>query len=204
MYKEILNKKTKHILTKIGQNKVLKDFYLAGGTALALQINHRKSIDLDWFSGKPFSTKRLKEELRKIGSLKVNEEEEGTLNCVLDGVKISFFYYPYKKLFSSVGYEDVKLADIRDIACMKIVAISSRGSKKDFIDIFFLLKEFSLKDLLILFDKKYKGVEYNHVHILKGLTYFEESEKEPMPIMIREINWRDVKKEIKEEVRKLF
>jgi len=204
MYKEILSKKTEHILTKIGKNKTFEDFYLAGGTALALQINHRKSIDLDWFSNKLFSTRKLKEELKKIGNLKINEEEENTLNCILDGVKISFFYYPYKNLFSFVKYRDVKLADIRDIACMKIVAISSRGSKKDFIDMFFLLKEFSLKKLLRLFDKKYKGIKYNHVHILKGLTYFEESEKEPMPIIIGEINWRDVKKEIKKEVEKLF
>lgn len=201
MHKEILNKKTKRFLDEIRKNKIFKNFYLAGGTALALQIGHRKSIDLDWFSKKPFSTKELKKELRKLGKLKIDEEKKDTLNCTLDGIRLSFFEYPYKLLFPFVSYgKDLKLANIKDIACMKIDAISSRGSKKDFIDLYFLLKSFSLKELLRLFDKKYKGVEYNHLHILKSLTYFEETEKEPMPIMIEKISWKNVKKEIKKKI----
>lgn len=201
MHKEILSKKTKRFLDEIGKSKILRNFYLAGGTALALQIGHRKSIDLDWFSKKPFSTKELKKELRKLGKLKINEEKKDTLNCILDGIRLSFFEYPYKVLFPFVSYgKGLKLANIKDIACMKIDAISSRESKKDFIDLYFLLKKFSLEELLKLFDKKYKGIEYNHLHILKSLTYFEEVEREPMPIMIEKINWENVKKEIKKRI----
>lgn len=201
MHKEILNKKTKRFLDEIAKSKISKNFYLAGGTALALQIGHRKSIDLDWFSKKPFLTKELKKELRKLGKLKIDEEKKDTLNCTLDGIRLSFFEYPYKVLFSFIRYgKDIKLANIKDIACMKIDAISSRGNKKDFIDIYFILKSFSLKELLKLFDKKYKGIEYNRLHILKSLTYFEEAEKEPMPRIIDDISWKDIKKEIREKL----
>jgi len=198
MHKEVLSKKTERLLIKI--KDICKDFYLVGGTALALQVGHRKSIDLDWFSKKSFSVRQLKIKLKKIGKLKIIQEEEYTLNCVLDGVRLSFFRYPYKNISSLIKYENIKLASIKDIACMKIDAISSRGSKKDFIDLYFILKKFSLEELLKMFDKKYKGIEYNRLHILKSLSYFEEAEKDPMPIMLKGIKWSDVKDKIKEEV----
>lgn len=197
MYKEVINKKTERLLKEIEKQDILKNFYLAGGTALALQIGHRKSIDLVWFSRDSFSTNKLKNSLKTLGKLKVDEEMEDTLNCSLDGVKLSFFEYPYKVLFPFVDYsKNIKLADKRDIACMKINAASSRGSKKDFIDIYFLLKEYSLKELLELFNRKYKDIDYNRLHILKSLSYFEEAENEPMPLMIKGVNWKEIKKEI--------
>ena len=202
MYEEILNKKTKSLLNEIGKTKVSKKFYLAGGTSLALQIGHRKSIDLDWFSKQGFSNKDLKDQIRIIGKMRIDEEEKDTLDCSLDGIRLSFFKYPYKILFPFVKYnKHIQLADLRDIACMKIDAVSSRGDKKDFIDIYFLLKEFSLKQLLDLFDKKYKEIKYNKLHILKSLTYFKDAEKQPMPIMLKKVNWKDVKKEIIKEVK---
>lgn len=201
MHEEILKKKTKHLLNEIGKIKSLKSFYLAGGTALALQIRHRKSIDLDWFSQRPFLTKEIKKRLENLGKLKIDEEKKDTLNCSLNGTKLSFFEYPYKVLFPFIKYNNIKIADLRDIACMKIDAISSRGSKKDFIDLYFLLQNFSLESLLELFDKKYKGIEYNRLHILKSLTYFKETENQPMPIMLKKIAWLNIKKEINKKVK---
>ena len=196
MHEEVLTKTTRRIFNKIEKTQVRKEFYLAGGTALALQIGHRKSLDLDWFTPKSFSTKSLKNQLKNLGKLEIYEEEKDTLNCALDRVRLSFFEYPYKILFPFLKYKIIKLADIRDIACMKIDAISSRGNKKDFIDIYFLLEEFSLKELLNLFDRKYKEIKYNRLHILKSLTYFERAEREPMPIMLKMVNWGEIKKEI--------
>lgn len=197
MHPEVLDQKTKRLLEKIKKTKIPNNFYLAGGTALALQIEHRKSIDLDWFSKKSFSLKELKNELKNLGKLKIEGEEKGTLNCSLNRLRLSFFEYPYITLFPFINYDkNIKLADKRDIACMKIDALSSRGSKKDFIDLYFLLREFSLKQLLSLFDKKYKDIEYNCLHILKSLTYFKEAENQPMPLMLKKVNWRMVKKEI--------
>jgi len=197
MHEEVLDKKTKSLLNEIGKTKVSRRFYLAGGTALALQIGHRKSIDLDWFSKQDFSNKDLKNQIRIIGKMKIDEEEKDTLNCSLDGIRLSFFKYPYRTLFPFVKYSKyIQLADLRDIACMKIDAVSSRGDKKDFIDIYFLLKKISLREVLNLFDKKYKEIKYNKLHILKSLTYFKDAERQPMPVMLKKISWKSVKKEI--------
>lgn len=203
MYQEVIDAQTKYILEALSQIKKLQSFYLGGGTALALQLGHRKSIDLDWFSQKQISINQLKEDLSSLGRLKIESEDTKTLNCLLDGLKLSFFVYPYQLLFPLVDFNHLKLADERDIACMKIDAISSRGTKKDFIDLYFLLEKYQLKDLLDLFDKKYTGIQYNRFHILKSLVYFEETETEPMLKMLKEVSWLKVKNTLKEEVKNI-
>jgi hypothetical protein len=202
MHQEVINPKTKRVLATLGKIKKLKDFYLAGGTALALQIGHRKSLDLDWFSQKNFSPSQLKRDLSFKGRLTVETEDEKTLNCIWQGVKLSFFFYPYRLLFPLINFNnyDIKLADERDIAGMKIDAISSRGSRKDFIDLYFLLSEYSLKELLNLFDQKYAKIKYNRFHILKSLVYFIEAELEPMPEILEGVSWPQVKNKLKKEV----
>ena len=146
-----INSEAKRVLEKIAANPVFSSFYLAGGTALAIQLGHRESIDLDWFSREDFSNSRVKESLSKLGQLEVNSEEEGTLHGVLDGVKISFLRYPYENLFPLISFERTYLADERDIAAMKIDAVSSRGSKKDFIDMYFLLQKYSVSEIFDFF-----------------------------------------------------
>lgn len=201
MYQEVINANTKRLLETIGRIKTIENFYLAGGTALALQLGHRKSIDLDWFSQKEFDVRILKKDLSSFGSLKIDSEDKQTLNCRLDDVKISFFVYPYKILFSLIDFNKIKLADEHDIACMKIDTISSRGAKKDFIDLYFLLEKYRLKEMLNLFDKKYAGIEYNRFHLLKSLTYFDDAESEPMPEMLKDISWEEIKNEIKKKAK---
>jgi len=193
MRQEVINKKTELLLAKLAKSGLMKNFYLAGGTALALQYGHRKSIDLDWFSQDSFSTVKLKMALAKIGKIIIDSEEKDTLNLNLNGIKISFLGYPYKLLFPCLKWGGIKVADYRDIACMKLDAVSSRGSKKDFIDLYFFLKDHSLSDLLKLFDKKYKGIQYNKLHILKSLIYFIDADSEPMPVMLKKISWPEVK-----------
>jgi hypothetical protein len=174
---------------------------LAGGTALAIQLGHRESIDLDFFSKKDFSVPKIKEALSGIGELAVDYEEDGTLSGVLDGVKISFFHYGYDQLFPLINYEEIFLADERDIAAMKIDTISSRGSKKDFIDIFFLMKKYSLDQLMGFFEKKYKNIKYNKLHILKSLVYFEDADSNPASMMLVAFDWEKAKKEIEGAVK---
>lgn len=202
MCEEVIDTKTKRVLESLDKTEIIKDFYLAGGTALALQLGHRKSIDLDLFSKKDFSTEKLKVILSQIGKLKVYSEEKRTLNASINGVKISFLGYKYKMLFPLVEYgENLKLASVQDIACMKIDAISSRGSKKDFIDLYFLLKKYSLKEILAFFDKKYKDIEYSQLHILKSLIYFQDAEQDPMPLMLKSADWDEVKKKLRKKVK---
>jgi len=200
MYQEVINKKTEHLLSTLVEKKIVEDFYLAGGTALALQFGHRKSIDLDWFNQKDFNTEKLKGQIKKISQPVIESEEENTLDLILNEVKLSFFGYKYKLLYSLIEWDGAKLADYRDIACMKIDAISSRGSKKDFIDLSFILKKLSLSELLEMFDQKYTDVEYNRLHILKSLDYFDDADNEPMPNMLENISWREIKKSLRKMI----
>ena len=203
MFEESISQETKLVLEKIAQTDLMEKFYLAGGTALAIQLGHRESIDLDWFCRDDFANLEIKEKLSRLGNFQIIGEEEGTVNGMLDNVKVSFLRYKYELIFPLVAMGKVNLADERDIAAMKIDAMSSRGSKKDFIDIYFLLKKYSLKELIGFFEKKYEGINYNKLHILKSLVYFEDADNEPMPKMTEEIDWEDVKKDIREKVNEL-
>lgn len=201
MFNEAINAQTKRVLEKISQSEITSNFYLAGGTALAIQFGHRESIDLDWFSKNSFSNSQIKDVLSKLGKFELNSEDEGTIHGTLDDVKVSFLNYPYENIFPLISFQNIKLADERDIASMKIDAMSSRGSKKDFIDLYFLLKKYFISELFDFFENKYKNIHYNKLHILKSFAYFEVAEDEPMPKMIQEIKWEEVKAEISRKVK---
>lgn len=204
MYSETISPKTKRVLEKIGSGFLVRDFYLAGGTALALQLGHRQSNDLDWFSEQDFLNEKIKKSVALLGNFKLLSEEKGTIHGTLNEIRVSFFYYNYSLLFPLIKFEGINLADERDIAAMKISAISSRGSKKDFIDLYFLLEKYPLTELIDFFEKKYKEIEYNKLHIFKSIIYFNDAENEPMPIMIKKVEWETVKEKIKAEVKKII
>ena len=204
MPQEIISKKTKANLEILTKEAVLKNFYLAGGTGVALQLNHRVSLDLDFFTNKDIDTKTLIQKIKTRGKFSIERETENTLIGIFNCTRVSFLKYDYPLLFDLKQTKGIKIADLRDIGCMKIDAISSRGMKRDFIDLFFVCKELiSLKSLLSLFKKKYKSVNYNMVHILKSLAYFEDAENNPMPKMILPTSWQEVKSFFKEEIRKI-
>lgn len=203
MHKQAVSEQTQRVLAKIGK-PFSQNFYLAGGTALAIQLGHRLSIDLDWFSGEGFLNSSLKTDLSQFGQFELTGEDEDTIHGILDNVRVSFLRYSYRLLFPLVDFEDAKLADERDIAAMKIDAISSRGSKKDFVDLYFLLEKYSLPELIELFEKKYANIKFNKLHILKSLTYFEDAEEDPMPIMLKEAKWEEVKEKIITEANKIL
>jgi len=194
MPQEVLTKTTQTDLETLKSANLLKNFYLAGGTALALQLKHRLSIDLDFFSKADINTKQLIQKLQKIGKISVDKEAENTLNGRFNKTKIMFLKYDYPLVFPLKTISGIKIADARDIACMKISAVSQRGAKKDFIDLFIICKNIMpLDELLALFEKKYKNAGYNMLHILKSLIFFEDAEKEPMPKMLTSVSWKQVK-----------
>jgi hypothetical protein len=203
MYKESLYAKTEQILERVETNPIFKDFYLAGGTALALQLGHRKSIDLDWFSPEFPKNDLIKQSLADFVPLVIHETH-GTVDMVINDVKLSFLEYKYPLLKELVSFEDIKMASVIDIACMKISAISSRGSKKDFVDLYAIMKEIPLEGVLNAFDEKYIGVQYQKLHILKSLVYFVDAEEDPDPDYLEEIDWAKVKKTITAEVKKII
>lgn len=204
MFEQSISPETRLVLEKIAPSGLVDNFYLGGGTALALQLGHRESIDLDWFSQSYFSNNAVKEKLSSLGKLEIVGEEDGTVNAVLDGVKVSFLRYRYALILPLIDFKGIKLADKRDIAAMKIDAASSRGSKKDFIDIDFLLKEYTLEELIAFFELKYQDIDYNKLHILKSLVYFEDADNEPMPVMIQKADWDEVKRSIRDKVNEIM
>ena len=196
--------KTRVILEKLSEAEFIKNFYLAGGTAAALFLNHRRSDDLDFFSEKEFRTPTLIKKLKKLGHFKGLKSAEDTLIGELNGIKISFFTLPYKLLERPLKYKSLRLARLIDLAAMKILAISDRGVKRDFIDLYFLCQRVKpLDELLYSFQKKFGKYDYNIYHIIKSLTYFDEAEIEEMPNMYIKINWKTVKDFFEKEKPKL-
>lgn len=191
-------------LIKLFQQKrlgFLTDFYLSGGTALSLQLGHRESIDLDFFNQEDFDPRLIQQELEKIGKLEDIQLDKNTLNAFLKGVKVQFLGYPYPLLESTDNWKGIRISSIVDIACTKLHTISMRGSKKDFVDLYFVLKRYKLKELFTKLKKKYPKTDYNKAHILKSLVYFDTADGQPMPRMHKKANWAEVKETIKNKVK---
>jgi hypothetical protein len=177
---------------------------MAGETALTLQIGHRTSLDFDFYTEKKFNSRKLREEFDKRFK-KVQEIyiEENTLGLSVDDVGISFFRYPYKLIFPLKEIEGVKLASIEDIGAMKIISIAQRGRRRDFIDIYFLIKEISLKEIIEFVKKKYPM--FNIYVGLQGLIYFKDADEDPEKgrfKLLKKVKWPEVKKFIIKEVNK--
>ncbi len=199
MHPETLSPQTGRVLATLSQQASVKPFYLAGGTALALQLGHRESVDLDFFQAKDFSLGEMKQSLSQLGKYTLTNEESGTIDGVLDEVKVTFLRYEYPLLFPLIDFQGISVADMRDIACMKLDTVSARGSRKDFVDIFFLLKQMPLVEVFELFEKKYQGIQYNRLHLLKSLTYFVDAEEDPMPKMLMDFSWEELKETLVRE-----
>jgi len=205
MHPEAIRPSTKNCLALLSRQPWQRQFYLAGGTGLALHLGHRFSDDLDFFSEQEVDPKKIRSFLSPLGTLKVEMEREGTLWATLNETKISFFHYEYPLLDKLVDFEGTAIAGIKDIACMKLDTVSSRGSRKDFVDLFFILKEsFQLQDLLAWFRKKYSQVSYNEAHLLKSLTYFEDAEGDVEPQTIKPADWNQIRRYFQTETKKVI
>jgi hypothetical protein len=123
-----------------------------------------------------------------------------TIHAVIQGTKVSFLGYPYPELFPPARFEGVPVADPRDIACMKLSAIASRGTKRDFIDLYLASERYGLGEILNWFARKYAATGYNRLHLLKSLTFFADAEKDPLPHMLVPLVWDDVKRLFRKEV----
>jgi len=168
--------------------------YLAGGSALALRFGHRISVDFDFFTNISFPSEKLVEGLNKVGNFKVQTVLKDTLLGNFNEIKFSIFYYKYPLLFPVTGYLGVKLANPKDIAAMKIAAVMDRGTKKDFIDLYFLSKRgISLESCFECYEKKYEALANNLYSILTSLSYFVDAENSEMPRMLEKVDWKKIK-----------
>ena len=173
---------------------LLGHFYLAGGTALALQFGHRLSQDLDFFAADMFDEQSLLQRLQTLKAFSLVAEAPHTLHTTIQGSRVTFLGYAYPALFPFLRFLDVAVADPRDIACMKVSAIASRGTKRDFVDLYVSARRFELANILKWFDRKYSQTHHNKLHLLKSLTFFDDAEKDPMPHMLVPLDWEEVKR----------
>ncbi|MEK7509548.1 MAG: nucleotidyl transferase AbiEii/AbiGii toxin family protein [Patescibacteria group bacterium] len=178
-------------------------WYLAGGTALALQAGHRVSVDLDFFTeDNQFKETELLAHLAEGGSWETDVEEPGTIYGKLLGAKVSFIAYPFfLPAAEPHWYGSIRVLDKQDIAVMKIIAISQRGRKRDFFDLFWCAHHIEpLETIITRLKVQYPSVAHDYHHILKALVYFEDAESDPEPIVRFDASWRAVKAFFRKEV----
>jgi len=204
VFEQVLPGNTKAVLALLEKSKIIQKAYLAGGTALALQLGHRISYDLDFFTRVEFDENKLLPEINKISNFKLERISWRTILGKFKGIKFSIFYYAYPVIYPTKSFGRVNIIDVRDIAAMKIAAVASRGIKRDFVDLYFICKEvLPLKKIIELYDKKYKNLATTQVHIMKSLVYFDDAEGTAMPKMLKPCKWEDVKAYFENEVRKM-
>lgn len=194
MFTKTLLPDTVRAIKLVAKIPAIKSAYLAGGTSLALQIGHRVSVDLDFFTKKDFDEKILEQELSKLKEFKKEGVAWKTVWGEIGKTKFSMFYYEYPLLRDVVNFSGIKLASLEDIAAMKVQALVDRGTKRDFIDLYFLSKKFSLEEMLKFYDKKYGDLKEKSYHILRSLNYFRDADIDPEPKMIEKINWNEIKR----------
>ena len=192
MFEEVLPEKGLEVIDAIGP--VLEDFYLAGGAGLALQLGHRRSEDLDFFPDRMFNADAL------LASIPYDVQvftELGTVHCQVKGIRVSLLYYEPPLVYPPLRWHNIEVADVRDIGAEKIKTISQRGAKKDFIDLFAVLKmKYSISEVCGFFRRRFKESDINLYHVLKSLVFFEDAEQDPLPPMLlegKEWEWESIK-----------
>lgn len=192
---EVISPTMRKILTSFGNSLVGTSFYLAGGTALALQLGHRRSIDLDFFSPTediPTIRQALSESLRPFNPL-LTDSAWGNLVFLAHGIQIGFYGYGYPMVAPFVDADGVHLASIPDIGLMKLDALQARASRKDFHDLYAICQGLSLRQLLDLAPQKYRHSRDFEAQVVKRLVYFERAELEEPPMLIQDVPWETVK-----------
>ena len=184
------------------QQPVFDNFRLVGGTALGLQIGHRKSIDIDLFGSEEIDIAAVIDSFNDFGSLKILSQSRNINIFNLNGVKIDVVQYRYPWISEMVLDENIRMASTTDIAAMKINAITGRGSVKDFIDLYYMLRKHSLSEMLGYFETKYH--DGSVFLALKSLTYFDDAEKQELPVLFENNSWAEMKKTILIEYEKLL
>ncbi len=202
LHYETIDARTLDLLKRLQTIPEFQNLRLVGGTALALQLGHRISVDLDLFGTVDVDVNHTLELLECFSDVQLSGSTKKMMFFNIDGVKVDIVNYPYKWIDTQIEENGLRLAAINDIAAMKLAAITNRGTKKDFVDLFFLLKRYSLKELIDLYTDKYPDGQL--FFVLKSLVYFEDAEEQPMPKKLADVEWSNVKKKITESVQSLI
>ncbi len=202
MHDEILTPRQRSVLRPLAAAATSAGLYLAGGTAIALHLGHRRSDDFDWFSdGAPIDIAALTDLLRASLAFQVDVIDEGTLVGTSDGVRVACYAYRYSRLEDTTAVQQwaLRLAGVRDLAAMKLLAIAQRGSRKDFIDVHALLEHgITMSQMLDDYQQKFRTS--GRMPVLRGLVYFDDAEAEPIPEMLQPFTWDVLRDRLRREV----
>ena len=207
LFLEILPAKTRRAFRELAKSPLLAGsrWYLAGGTALALQAGHRQSVDLDFFTSQKFDEKKTAEQLSVFGQWETTSMSPGTIYGEFLGAKISLIYYPFFKKMNplrKIGF--VNIISPADISVMKIIAISQRGKKRDFFDLYWHCHNRGpLETVIDRAIKQYPYQQHNIGHIYNSLSYFADAEDDPMPKIFFRANWKEIKQYFQKEMRRI-
>jgi len=203
---EILGPGQRVVLQRMAAPLANEGFHLGGGTAIALHLGHRESVDLDWFT-----TERIDDPLRLVARLRedgviieVARTDKRTVHGRVDEVRVSLIEFRYPLLCPVARLDDsgAEMAALDDLAAMKLSAIAQRGTRRDFIDVHALAQEFRpLPEMLDLYRRRF-DVE-DTAHVAYGLSYFDDADAEQMPTMLRDTNWNTVKADFRRWIKKL-
>lgn len=196
---QTIDPNTLELLKTLAQAPILSNMRLVGGTALALQYGHRRSIDLDFFGQTTESVEELSDALKEYtGGLTLLSASKTIRVYRIRDVKVDIVNYNYPWIDEALKEEGLMLASPKDIAAMKVNAVMGRGTKKDFIDIYFLLQHYSFEQLMRFYLEKYAdGTVYR---ALMSMTYFGDADPQPMPYMFVNVTWESIKEKILLEV----
>jgi len=200
MHKEILTEEQTKLLPLV--QMFLKDFGLVGGTAIALHIGHRRSIDFDMFSFKEFDNKKIRKIITrngwKIG--KVYKDEDGQLTFFVNKVRFTFFEYPFKIEFSERFEKILKMPDLLTLAAMKAYALGRRAKWKDYVDLYFILQKYHSIEKIIKRSKQIFENEFNERIFREQLSYFDDINYDEEVVFMHgiEVSEKKIKKELVE------
>ena len=200
LFYQTVHQGTLELLKELMPLPAIQNYYLVGGTALSLQAGHRISIDLDLFTHIEFDANHLLESLKLNFTPHPISIGSNSLTVEINQVKVDFIRHNYPLIVPVQIIDNIRLLSMEDIAAMKLNSITTRGSKKDFYDLHELLRHFSIGQLFEFFCKKYDATLL--FTVLKSLTYFDDADAEPAPVLIKKAEWDTVKQTIVSEVQK--
>lgn len=207
LYPQILSKNQQEALAKL--DVLGKDYYLAGGTALALQLGHRTSLDFDLYNINHFSNEELIKKLKTAfpkGFTADENQPKDTLFAEIMGIKMSVFYYPYPLINKLVEFPPIKMASLEDISAMKVAAIVQRGKQRDFIDLYYLINKVGINKILESAYQKYPWYKEMDEIVFYSLTYFDDAEKDKglraIKVLDPKFSWERAKETILKEIKK--
>ncbi len=203
-----LSYEQRRALDRLGRLDILSQFYLAGGTAIGIHLAHRRSADLDFFTRTPVGDfEAVKTAVEGcFGRVEVRAETDAALHLLCDGLPVDFVRYPYPPLEPPTEAFGVGLAGLRDLAVMKLAAISRRGLRRDFWDLFEVLHtQLTLRECAAGYVKRFGVREADLYHVLRALTYYEDAEKDPVfPPGLDQAKWDAIKAFFRGEAPKLM